>query len=190
MNGANQWAFNTSTQKVYFEAPSGVSMPTADAELGVLTTLVSLNGTESAPVAGVSFSGITFENSTLPATVTSGFAAIQADIQWPDLVCAQDWNASSEVTPSGGQSEDGTPFGSCAVPMLSAVAVHAGRNVAFLDDTFTELGTAGVSFDGGTQNSSIVGSTLTDIGGNAVQIGSVLNPNQPDANLVDSGDTV
>jgi hypothetical protein len=190
INGPNQWAFNRSTGKVYFEAPSGVSMSSADAELGNLTTLVSLNGTESSPVTGISFSGITFQNTTLPDTVTDGFAAIQADIQWPDLTCAQDWNNSSEVTPSGGASEDGTPFGSCAVPMLSAVAVHAGRAVSFVDDTFAKLGTAGVSFDGGTQNSSIVGSTLTDIGGNAVQIGSVLSPNQSDSALVDSGDTV
>lgn len=188
ISGPNQWAFNTSSGSVYYEAPTGVSMSTAGAEIGATETLVSLNGTESSPVTGVEFSGVTFEGTTLGAS--SGFAALQADIEYSSIACSQDWNSSTFVTPSGGASQDGSPFGSCAVPMPSAVSVHVGRQISFEDDTFTQLGTAGVSLDGGTQHSSILGSTFNDVGGNAIQIGSVANPNQSDTNLIDSNDLV
>ena len=190
INGANQWAYNTTTGKVYFEAPSGVSMSGADAELGNLTTLVSLSGTESSPVTGVQFSGISFENTTLPATVTAGMAASQADIEYPNFACDQDSGPSEFITSEGGASVNGTPFEACTVPMAAAVEVDAGRGVSFSDDTFTHLGTSGITLGGGTQNSTIVGSTLTDIGGNPVQVGQTANPNESDSNLVDSNDTV
>jgi hypothetical protein len=188
ISGPNQWAFNTSSGKIDYEAPSGVSMFSTDAEIGSTQTLVALNGTESSPVAGIEFSGVTFEGTTIGAS--SGFAGLQADIEYSSITCSQDWNPNTFVTPTGGASQDGSPFGSCAVPMPSAVEVHAGRQVCFQDDTFTELGTAAVSFDGGTQHSSIVGSSFSDVGGNGIQIGTVASPNQSDTNLIDSNDLV
>jgi regulation of enolase protein 1 (concanavalin A-like superfamily) len=188
LDGPNQFAVNTSTNDIYFIPAAGEVMSTADAEVGGLATLVAFNGTSSAPVTGVDFSGVTFQDTTLGAT--SGMAELQADIEFPSIECSQDWDASAWVSPSGGASQDGTPFGSCAVAMAASVEVHAGRDVSFSGDTFQNLGTSGITFDGGTQNSTISGGTFNDVGGNGVQVGSVLDPNQSNSNLVDSNDTV
>jgi hypothetical protein len=188
LNGPNQFSFNTSTHKIYFIPTAGENMSSADAEVGSLATLVQFNGTESSPVTGVNFSGVTFEDTTLGST--NGEAEIQANLQWPSITCSQDWNPAAEVTPSGGASEDGSPFGSCANTMAAAVEVHAGRNVTFSADSFQQLGDSGITLDGGTKNSFITGNSFTDIGSGAVQVGSVLSPNQSDSNLLDSNDTI
>ncbi len=188
LNGPNQFAINTSTNKIYFIPAAGENMSTADAEVGAIPTLVQFNGTSGSPVTGVDFSGITFQDTTLGNT--AGMAEMQADIEFPNLECSEDWNNDSFVTPTGGASEDGSPWGSCAVAMAAAVEVHAGRSVEFAGDTFQDLGTSGITFDGGTQDSSISGDSFDDVGGNAVQVGSVTNPNQSNSNLIDSSDTV
>jgi regulation of enolase protein 1 (concanavalin A-like superfamily) len=188
LNGPNQFSFNTSTNKIDVIPAAGENMSTADAEVGGLATLIQFNGTASAPVTGVNFSGITFENTTLGAT--SGMAEMQANIEFPSVQCSQDWNSSAWVTPTGGASQDGTPFGSCAVPMAAAFEVHAGRNVSLNGNTFQNLGDSAITLDGGTQNSTVNGNVFTDVGGNGVQVGSVLNPNQSNSNLVDSSDAI
>ena len=186
-----QWSFNSSTHTIYYIPPAGVTMSTADAEIGTATTVINLNGTEASPVSGVSFNGITFNYTSWNAVSgTQGFVEPQADLVFPDQSCAANWNSSTVVTPSGGASANGLPYGSCAVTMPAAVQVHAGRNITFERDTFSHLGTAGITFDGGTQDSSIVGDTFSDVGGNGVQIGSVRTPNQSDSALVDTRNTV
>jgi regulation of enolase protein 1 (concanavalin A-like superfamily) len=191
LNDAGQFAFNTSTNTIYYEALSGQTMNSVDAEVGSTATLVQLNGTGSAPVTNVSFSGITFENTTMSSVSgTTGFTEPQADLLFGNETCAADWSASTFVTPTGGAEENGQPYGSCSVTMPAAVAVHVGRNVSFANDAFTQLGTAGITLDGGTQNSFVTGNSFTDVGGNAIQLGSVTNPNQSNSNLVDSNDLI
>ncbi|HET6501283.1 MAG TPA: hypothetical protein VFG87_11035 [Amycolatopsis sp.] len=73
--------------------------------------------------------------------------------------------------------------------MPDAVAFHTARNVAFVRDTFTHLGAAGLGLDQGSQHNQVIGNVLTDISGNGLQVGSAGNPSQPDPNLVDSGTT-
>ncbi|MFC1431471.1 DUF1349 domain-containing protein [Streptacidiphilus sp. N1-3] len=191
LNGPDQWAFNSSTGQVWLVPPTGVALASADVEAGSVATLVSLNGTESAPVTGVTFSGLTFDDTTWPKVDTGyGFPEIQADVMFPDASCATEFSPASFIGGGSGSSHDGLPFGACNVTMPAAVQVHAGRQVALTGDTFTNLGTAGVSYDGGTQHSQITGDTFTDVGGNGIQVGSVANPNQSDAALIDSDDTV
>ncbi|MBM9507816.1 hypothetical protein [Actinacidiphila acididurans] len=191
LSGPDQWAFNSATGTIWLIPPAGVDPTSADVEAGSLATLVSLDGTESAPVTGVTFSGITFADTTWPAVDTSyGFPEIQADVMFPDASCATEFSPASFVGDTGGSSHDGLPFGACNVTMPASVEVHAGHGIQLLGDTFTDLGTAGVTYDGGTQGSQITGNKLTDVGGNGIQIGSVAHPNQSDAALVDSNDTV
>jgi regulation of enolase protein 1 (concanavalin A-like superfamily) len=191
LSGPNQWSFDSATRAVDLIPPAGVNPSNADIEAGSLPTLLQLNGTASAPVTGVSFSGITFEDTTWPQVNTdAGYTEIQADVMFPDESCAAEFSAASFVSPSGGQSHDGMPFGSCNTTMPAAVEVHAGHDISLTGDTFTNMGTSGVTYDGGTKSSQITGNSFTDIGGNAVQIGSVTSPNQSNSNLIDSGDTV
>jgi regulation of enolase protein 1 (concanavalin A-like superfamily) len=191
IDGPGQWAFNSATHTIYYSPTAGQVMTSVDAEVGDLTTLVALNGTEASPVTGISFSGVTFENTTWPqVSGTTGYAEAQADLEFSSESCAADWSSASFVTPTGGASINGLPYGSCAETMPSAVEVHAGRNLTFSGDDFTQLGTAGITLDGGSQSDSVTGNAFTDVGGNGIQIGSVSTPNQSDANLIDSSDTV
>ena len=191
LNGPNQWSFDSATSTVDLIPPTGVNPNNADVEAGAMATLLQFNGTESSPVTGVGFAGITFEDTTWPQVNTDvGYTEIQADVMFPNQSCASEFSPASFVTSSGGSSHDGLPFGACNTTMPAAVEVHAGRDVSLTGDTFTNLGTSGVTEDGGTKNSQITGDSFTDVGGNAVQIGSVSSPNQSDANLIDAGDTV
>lgn len=191
LTGPNQWSFNHTTGTVDLIPPAGVNPNSADVEAGGLPTLLQLNGTGTAPVTGDSFAGITFRDTTWPQVNTDvGYTEIQADVMFPDTSCATEFSPASFVGSSGGSSHDGQPFGACNTTMPAAVEVHAGHGVSLTGDTFTNLGTSGVGYDGGTQNSSITGDSFTDVGGNAVQIGGVSAPNQTNTALIDSGDTV
>jgi regulation of enolase protein 1 (concanavalin A-like superfamily) len=191
LTGPNQWSFNSSTSTVDLIPPAGVNPNDADVEAGNLPTVLQLNGTSTAPVTGVGFSGITFQDTTWPAVNTDvGYTEIQADVMFPNESCATEFSPASFVTSSGGSSHDGEVFGACNTTMPASVEVHAGHDISLTGDTFTNMGTSGVTYDGGTQNSSITGNSFTDIGGNAVQIGSVSSPNQTNSALIDSGDTV
>jgi hypothetical protein len=191
LNGPNQWSFDAATSTVDLVPPAGVNPNSADVEAGSLPTLLALNGTATAPVTGVAFSGMTFQDTTWPQVNTDvGYTEIQADVMFPNESCATEFSPASFVTSSGGSSHDGQVFGACNTTMPAAVEVHAGRGISLTGDIFANLGTAGVTYDGGTQNSTINGNSFTDIGGNAVQIGSVSSPNQINSALIDSGDTV
>jgi regulation of enolase protein 1 (concanavalin A-like superfamily) len=191
LSGPDQWAFDSATGQIWVIPPTGVDPTTADVEAGSVATLLALNGTEAAPVTGLDFSGITFTDTTWPAVDSGyGYPEIQADVMFPDASCATEFSPASFIGDSGGSSHDGQPFGACNVTMPAAVEVHAGRQVQLDGDTFTRLGTAGITYDGGTQGSQITGNQLTDVGGNGIQIGSVSAPNQSDAALVDDHDTV
>jgi regulation of enolase protein 1 (concanavalin A-like superfamily) len=191
LNGANQWSFNNSTHTVDLIPPAGVDPNSADVELGNLPTILQLNGAGSAPVTGISFTGVTFQDTTWPQVNTDvGYTEIQADVMFPDQSCATEFSPASFVGSNGGTSQDGLPFGACNTTMSAAVEVHAGHDITFSGNTFTAMGTSGITYDGGTKNSAITGNSFTDIGGNGVQIGSVSSPNQTNTSLIDGDDTV
>lgn len=186
-----QFAFNSSTGEVYYVPLPGQNLATADVEAGNRQSLVVLNGTSTDPVSDVSFSGITFQDTTwLQPNGDDGMIDAQADLMQGSLADAQHWDSAAFVTPSSGATWDGIPYGSDAVKMPGTVEVHAGQDVTFAGDTFTHLGAAGIDMDGGTQNSFVTGNSFTDISGNAVQLGSVATPNQSNSALIDSGDTI
>ena len=191
LTGPNQWSFNSTTHVVDLIPPTGVTPSSADIEAGNLATVLAVNGTSSAPVTGLQFSGITFADTTWPAVNGgNGYTEIQADVIFPDTSCATEFSPASFESGTSGSSHDGLPFGACNTTMPSAVEVHAGRSVTLSGDTFVNLGTAGATYDGGTQSSSITGNSFTDVGGNGIQVGSVANPNQSNTALVDTGITV
>ncbi|MFI6535157.1 right-handed parallel beta-helix repeat-containing protein [Nonomuraea sp. NPDC050547] len=60
----------------------------------------------------------------------------------------------------------------------AALVVRGGREVSVEDCVFTRLGGAGVIFEAGTKDSSITGSTFTDLSSGAVYVGDT-EPNPP-----------
>lgn len=186
-----QFAFDSSSHKVYYVPQPGQNLATADVEAGDLENLLVLDGTAADPVKDVSFSGITFQDTTwLQPSGPNGMIDVQADLMQGSLADAQNWNSDTFVTPTSGATWHGIPYGSDAAKMPGAVEMHAGHDVTFSGDTFTHLGAAGLDMDGGTQNSHVTGDSFTDIAGNGVQLGTVATPNQSNSALIDSGDTI
>ena len=82
-----QWFLDQGDNKIYYVPRSGENMSTADVEAPVLQRLVTGNGTASAPVHNIVFSGIQFSYATWLGDTfqgqgsTNGFSEIQANYQ-------------------------------------------------------------------------------------------------------------
>ena len=145
---------NSGTGILYYIPRPGEDLSSADVEAPVRTTLVSGTGTAAAPLTNITFSGITFEYATwLDPALASGYAEGQAG-----------WHITGSNTQVPMSDLTETP---------GEVTFDHDTNLNFTGDTFTHLGSVGLELKAGSKNDTILGSTFTDIGSNAVQIGSV-----------------
>ncbi|WP_370102133.1 hypothetical protein [Streptacidiphilus sp. MAP12-20] len=118
-----------------------------------------------APVQNISFQGVTFAYSTWNQPSSSGYVDNQAGVLWD-------------------------PVSHAPIRIPAAVQVHRGSGIGFTRDTFTHLGGTGVDLADGTQNSSVVGSIVTDASGGGVSLGEADDYYQTQTALMTSGDTV
>ena len=72
----------------------------------------------------------------------------------------------------------------------AAVQVHRGARIAFSGDTVTHTGTSGIDLADQTQDSTVSGSTITDLSGAGVAVGEVDDYYQTVNPLMTSGNTV
>lgn len=74
-----QWSLDSSTGKLYYEAPAGQTMQGTDVELPRLQSLVDISGSYSVPAQGLAFSGIEFTGTTwLGPSSSQGYADRQS----------------------------------------------------------------------------------------------------------------
>ena len=118
-----------------------------------------------APVHDITFSGVTFAYTTWNAPSTSGYVDNQAGVLWDPKTLAP-----------------------TRIP--AAVQVHRGARIAFTGDTVTHTGTGGIDLADQTQDSTVSGSTITDLSGGGVSVGEVGDYYQTQAPLMTSGNTV
>ena len=191
LSSPGDWSLDTTHQVISYIPRSGENLATADVEAGNTQTLISLNGTTSAPVQHLVFQGLTFSyTGWLQPSQGLGLANAQADLYFPSLAAVQHWTNSQFVTPNGGSSWNGIPYGGTATKMPGAVEAHAALNVQFLTNTFTHLGAAGLDMDGGSQNDMITGNVFQDISGNGLQFGGVSTPNASNPAQYDGNTTI
>lgn len=140
-----------SAGEIYYVPRPGEDMTSATVMAGLpdTQTLVSINGTQEAPVANLQFVGLTFEFATWQFG-NSGVVDHQANMLF---------NPPTDTVLAPGS----------LVP--AAVACHTCRNVTFEGDTFRHLGGSGLGFDGGGSGNAVIGSVFTDISGNGIQVG-------------------
>jgi len=189
LNSPGNWSIDTTHQVVSYIPRTGENLATADVEAGNTQSLITLNGTQSAPVQHLVFQGLTFTyTGWLQPSQSLGMADAQANLMFASLDVVQHWTSSQFVTPNGGATWNGIPYGSGSVKMPGAVEAHAAVNVQFLTNTFTHLGGAGLDMDGGSQNDAITDNVFEDISGNGLQFGSVSTPN-PSSSAQDDGNT-
>jgi hypothetical protein len=118
-----------------------------------------------APVHDIAFEGITFAYTTWTAPSTAGYIDNQAGILWDPAT----------RTPT-------------RIP--AAVQVHRGARIAFTGVTVQHTGTSGIDLADQTQDSTVSGSSITDIGGSGVAVGEVDDYYQTQPALMTSGNTV
>jgi hypothetical protein len=190
LTNPGDWSVDTTHNVISYIPRVGENLATADVEAGNTQSLLTLNGTTSAPVQDLVFQGITFAYAGwLQPSQSLGMPEVQANLMVPSVAVAQNWNGSHIVTPTGGTTWNGIPYGSYAVKMPGAVEAHAALHNQFLGDTFTHLGAAGLDMDGGSQYDTITGNIFSDISGNGIQFGGVSTPN-PSASQTDSNATI
>lgn len=159
-----QFYIDPTASKIYYVPRAGETMNSATVVVPGLQNLLTVNGTTSSPVTNLTFKGIKFEYGTW----TFGSQGV-LDFQANDL------------------------FGSAAnvdAMLPGNVTCHGCSNVTFSGDTFTHLGGAGLSFDGGGTNNTVVGNLFTDISSTGVQIGTGGGPNASEPTAIESGDVV
>ncbi len=162
-----QFYIDSAAGTIYYVPRSNETMTTATVIAPNLQTLLSVNGTSSTPVHDLQISGLSFEYAGWVPSVTDGEVPLQDDVL----------ESGSGSTPT-------------LTMMPSAVQVHAAQNVAFIGNTLTHLGGAGVSFDGGGQNDSVTGNLVTDIAGTGIQVGVGPWPSSGLPATLESGDLV
>jgi hypothetical protein len=168
-----QFYLNSSTGTLYYIPRPGENLASADVEAPIVQTLVSGSGTGSSLLSNVTFSGLTFEHTTwLVPSTSEGYAEGQAG--WRITGSGLTQVPMSDLTRTPGN-----------------ITFDHDSNLIFSGDTFTHLATVGLEFGRGSKNNTVIGSRFTDIGSNAVQIGSVDTPDRTAAGWDQvSGNTV
>jgi hypothetical protein len=184
-----QWALDSSTGKLYYEAPAGQTMQGTDVELPRLQSLVDISGSYTAPVQGLTFSGIEFTGTTwLGPSTSQGYA---------------DQQSGTFITGDWQQPAFGGCFSGCQLfeatrehwgQMPAAVQVAAAKDITFSNDTFRELGQAGLGVGNdadanasgtglGASDVTVNGNAFSDDAGGGIVVGGVQtdahHPGQP-----------
>ena len=163
------------TRQVFYTPRRGEDMQQADVETPLIETLLSIDGTEAAPVHDVTVRGLTFSYAGWQEPSTpEGFSEIQANYRLTGKDGASK-QALCTLVPGGA-----CPFGAWT-PEPGNVRAHFASAIHFERDHFTHLGAAGLFLSLGMHDSSVIGCTFTDISGNGVQLARVDEPEAPDA---------
>ncbi|HEX4724179.1 MAG TPA: right-handed parallel beta-helix repeat-containing protein [Pseudonocardiaceae bacterium] len=118
-----------------------------------------------APVHDITFTGITFEDTTWTAPNTAGYVDNQAGILW-----------------------DPTTHAPTRIP--AAVQVHRGQRITFTGDTVTDTGGSGIDLADQTKDSTVSGSTIVDTSGIGIAVGEVDDYYQTQQPLMTTGNTI
>lgn len=165
-----QFYFDQRSGLIYYTPRAHEDMRVADVEVPYLEKLVIGQGTASAPVHDITFSGIQFSYAAwLGASGPDGFSEIQAGYQ----ITGPDGYARQGLCHlvSGGTC----PYGAW-IKEPGNVSLSFAHDVRFVRDAFVHLGGAGLDLGDGAQHCIIEGSVFTDISGNGLELGGVDSP--------------
>jgi hypothetical protein len=168
-----QFYFDRPAHMLYYVPRPGEDLRTADVEMPVLERLVEADGSASAPVQHIVFSGLQFSYATwLGPSSNEGFSEIQANYQvtGPEGYSRQ---ALCSLVPEGT-----CPYGAWT-PEPGNLDLRFAHNVQFVNDDFIHLGAAGLSLGDGAQDDVVEDCIFADISGNGLELGGVDTPLAP-----------
>jgi F5/8 type C domain/Right handed beta helix region len=182
-----QWYLNQSTNTIYYMPRPGQNMATADAEIPNLQTLVSGTGTESNPLTGLAFQGISFEYGGYTApSGPNGYAEVQADLT---LDGTNAYSNEGTCTRFSTTSPGTCPYGAWDLTPGNVVFDHTS-GLSITGGTFEHLGAAGLQLGQDVDNSTIQGNQFTDISANGLEIGNGTDADPTDLALLPAGNTI
>lgn len=153
-----EWYLDRTTGKLYLVAEAGFDPNTHDIQLPVLEKLIDGNGSAGAPVANLSFKGLSFKYATwLEPNGAEGYVADQSGFH---------------VTGSG-HEENIIGHVKDVTRTPGNLSFTYGSNISFTGNSFSNLGAVGLDFTGGAQNNNVAYNVFQDISSAAVQIGGV-----------------
>ncbi|HEX4226878.1 MAG TPA: fibronectin type III domain-containing protein [Pseudonocardiaceae bacterium] len=162
-----QWYLDSSAHQIYYIPRAGEQLSHADVEAPVLQQLVTGQGTATAPVHNIEFTGVQFSYATwLTPSTGDGFSEVQANYT---------------MTGQGAYATQGLcqfiPGGSCPYGNWTKepgnLSFSYDSDIQFLNDAFVHLGAAGLDLGDGSRSDTVQGSVFTDISGNGLEIGGV-----------------
>lgn len=156
LDEAGEWYLDPTIQTLYYIPRDGEDLGTADVELPVLEKLVDASGNTSSPVSYISFNGLTFRYATWLAPNTSdGYALDQSGFH---LV-------------GTGHNANLIGHDKYTVRTPGSLSFVYAQNIVFENNTVEHMGSVGLDFGTGSQNSSISNNTFNDISSTAIQLG-------------------
>ncbi|RAV08798.1 right-handed parallel beta-helix repeat-containing protein, partial [Paenibacillus contaminans] len=170
LDSEGEWYLDRTAGYLYYKPFAGENMATAEVVAPTLQTLLSGTGTLDAPLQNMKIKGLTFAYATwLQPSTSDGYVPLQAGFTYTGFRDA----ANQDLTKT-----------------LGNVTFHAAKSVRLERNKFIHLGGAGLVFEYGSQNNTIIGNVFEDISASAIQIGDVTTANPADIRERNSHNTV
>jgi hypothetical protein len=162
-----EWAISASNGIVYYWPRSTENMATATVELPIAEALIQATGTPEAPVASITFNGLTFRYATwLRPGGNEGYVADQSGIYLVGTNNAP--NFIGHIQPNTTNGPDRIARTPGAIRFRHAVDISITSNV------FEHLGAVALDFATGSKSNRIANNRFTDISSSAIQVGGVM----------------
>ncbi|WP_439593784.1 discoidin domain-containing protein [Microbacterium sp.] len=155
-----EWYLDKSTNTVYYVAAPGQSMSSLKVVAPKLEEIVKFQGTLNNPVRNIEFNGVTLEHTTWLAPLTDGY-------MWGS------WSSFPSYTDTTGNKQPGWTTAVAHRP-LSAVLIEKAQNISIVKSTVRNTGGVGI-FLRESQNNSIIGNAIYDVGYHGIQAGMFQN---------------
>ena len=157
-----EWYLDRSAKTVYYMPRQGEDMTKVEVVAPVVEKLVELRGTLDKPVEHIRFEGISFQHGNWLRPSKVGHCDVQANF-------ITDSEKNFYTLDGGFRNQHNESLKSPA-----NVVCHAAKAVCFDHCTFSQLGSAGLDIEFGSQDNVVSGCSFYDISGTAIQIGDIL----------------
>lgn len=142
-----EWYLNSTTAEIYYKLLNGENIATASVIAARVDKLMHVSGEPNSPISHITFKGITFAHATwLQPDDNYGYADNQTGV----TLTAPNWEGA-RYTPG-------------------SVEFRAAHQIRLERNHFRHLGAAGVNFEHGSKNNTIIGNRFEDISGNGIQV--------------------
>ncbi|MBN2738194.1 MAG: hypothetical protein JXR70_14515 [Spirochaetales bacterium] len=158
LDSPGEFYFNKSTSTLYYYR-DGENMSTAEVYAPKLETLIEISGTSlTNRVKNITFKGITFANTEAELPMVGGsYGKTTVQSSTFDVAFAD-------------SNHHNTKYRVFDV-MLGVINVTSADSIDFIENKIKHIGNEGISLINDVSNCTILGNSITDIGGSGIQVG-------------------